>query len=590
MRFVTPDFAPSGGTLQQNTSVGDFDGDGNLDAITVNRGPDPVFGTGIGVSFGDGAGHLGATVTTHVGFGDGACDLAVGNWNSDGMDDVVVSGCVTSGAGDIVAFKSTGGGSFVETQRFAGLDVQLVAGDLNGDSKIDFVTSERGTPTVMTYLGKGNGTFKAPLTASPPFDSYDLEIGDVDDDGALDLIGADGGPIWTMLGDGDGTFGTQLYRFSDVVTGLELGVGDFDGDGTLDVATVDASGGHVGIGLGVGDGNFVDGDQISLGPQLVWVSAGRTTDDGSLDLVVGLDNDSNVSALLRGKGDGHFAKAANWVVGTAGLTTADFDGDDRQDLLAYAANGRGYLALAAGKGFRAAALTPGPLAEDLADVDGDGVLDKITGTTGLVRGSFKSQVIVQLGRGDGRFGKGIRSHVRNETVFSGIGDIEVADIDEDGTLDVVGGFNNFDPSAHNVFWMRGKGDGSFARATLSSVSSDAHVDVNSLAVADVDADGHVDIVANDTARLMVRLGTGTGTFSASIPSGVGSRNDQSKLVGDFTGDGVADVVTTVLTGTEDVGKVEIRLQRGGRHRELHPDADPNRRLQPRQRRTGRPER
>jgi FG-GAP-like repeat len=562
VKFVSPNFASTGGVLPQHSSVGDFNGDGKLDAVTVNEGPIPLFGEGIGVSLGDGAGGLGAPVATDVGMGYGACDLAVGDWNGDDMDDLVVIGCVTSGPGNIVSLVATGGGHFAATQSWVGADVQLAAGDFNGDGKGDFVTSEHGSPMVRTYLGKGGGTFKAPLTNSPSFDSYDLETADFNNDGKLDLVGASGGPVWTMLGVGDGTFASQQFRFSDVLSGIELAVADFTKDGKLDVAVVDASGGHVGIGIGTGTGKFTDGDQIVVSPlQVVWVAAGLVTNDGNADLVVGLDNDTRVSALLRGNGLGHFAKATHWVVGTAGLTLADFNADGRADLLSFVGDGRAYVSLAQGRGFRAALLTPGPGSEDVVDLNGDGVVDKVSGTTGLLHGAFMSQVIVQLGLGDGRFGRSILSHVRDDKVASGIGDIDVADINEDGIPDVAGGFENFEPVVSTLFWMVGNGDGSFRKATLSDVG-DVHADVNAMALADVNSDGHVDIVANDGSQLVTRLGTGHGTFGALIRSGKGSGSNQSVLVGDFTGDGVTDVVTAVVTGNEDFGSGEIRLLKG----------------------------
>ena len=561
-KFVTPDAAPAGGTLPQRTASGDFNGDGKRDAVTVNEGPSTVFGPGIGVSLGDGKGNLGPTVTTEVGGNDGACDLAVADWNGDALDDLVVLGCVTSGPGNLVALISSGDGTFTTSQTWAGTDVQIVAGDFNRDGKADFVTSAKGTARVTTYLGKGNGTFNAPVAVTPSFDSYDLEAGDVNNDGKLDLIGASGGPTWTMLGAGDGSFGAQKFHASNVVTGIELAVADFNNDDKLDVAVVDASGGHVGIGIGVGDGTFADGDQISTQTtQAVWIVAGTFTKDGDVDLVAALAADSNSATLLAGKGNGHFAKGADWVVGSNGLSSADFDQNGRTDLVAVDPVGLTYLSVAQGKGFYAPALSRGPNSHDLVDLDNDGDLDKVSGASGLVHGGFLSEMIVQLGDGHGHFGKAITSHVRGETYGSFIGDIDLADINGDGVLDVVGGFDNFQPSPNNLFWALGKGDGSFGKATLSTVG-ETNADVDAVAAADVNADGKIDIVANNLSKMVVKLGTGTGSFGAPIASGVGSAANRAVLVADFTGDGVVDVVTTVRTGSEDFGSGEIRLQKG----------------------------
>lgn len=560
--FATPDFALTSGSLPQRTAVGDFDGDGNLDAVTVNQGPASVFGEAIGVSLGDGTGKLGPTVETALGDNEGACDLAVGDWNGDATDDLVVIACDTGGTGDIVALVATGGGHFQQTQSWIGSDLQLVAGDFNGDAKDDFVTSNRGTALVRTYLGKGNGTFKAPLSVSPSFDSYDLETADLDGDHALDLVGAAGGPVWSMLGNGDGTFAVQSFHASSVLTGIELAIGDLDGDGDPDVAVVDASGGHVGIGLGTGTGTFTDGQQVTLGTrQALWVAAGKVTGDGKADLVAGLDNDSTATALLRGRGDGTVAKATVWVTGSDGLTTADLTGDGRDDLVTIVPSGRVYLNVASGKGFRAPRIARGPNSEDIVDLNGDGHVDKVTGATQCCAGGITSQLIVQLGKGNGRFGKAIVTEVRQERASSGLDDIAVADINEDGILDVVGGFENFQPENTNIFWALGKGDGTFKKVTLST-AGDTNADVVALAAADVNADGHVDIVANNLANMTVRLGKGDGTFQGAIASGVGSGSNRAVLVADVTGDADVDVVTMVRTGGEDFGKGEIRLQQG----------------------------
>jgi hypothetical protein len=560
--FVTPDYAPASGFLPQQTAAGDFTGDGVLDAVSVNQGPSSVFGKGIGVSVGNGKGGLSKTVQTDLGDGEGACDLAVGDWNGDAMSDLVVLECTTGGEGNIVAMVSTGGGHFEKTQSWAGAKVQLVAADVNLDGKTDFVTSARGSAQVRTYLGNGNGKFQAPLSMAPSFDSYDLELADLNGDGLPDLVGASGGPVWSMLGKGDGTFKDQVFRGSSVLTGIELAVADLNGDDHLDVAVVDASGGHLGVGLGTGTGAFTDGQQVALGTrQAIWVAAGRVTSDGNADIVAGLDNDSTATALLRGHGDGTLSAPTTWVTGAAGLTVADFTQDGRQDLLTLVPSGRVYLNVAAGGGFRSPQVTSGPNAEDVADLNGDGHVDKISGVTACCTGGITSQLIVQLGDGSGHFGKQIVTHVRAEQAGAGLDDIAVADINEDGIPDVVGGFENFQPQPSNVFWAIGKGNGTFKKPTLSS-SGDANADVPAVTAADVNGDGHVDLVANDLAHLVVRLGNGTAGFDAPIASGVANGADRAVLVSDVTGDGVADIVTMVRTGNEDFGSGEIRLERG----------------------------
>jgi hypothetical protein len=206
-------------------------------------------------------------------------------------------------------------------------------------------------------------------------------------------------------------------------------------------------------------------------------------------------------------------------------------------------------------------VTPGPNSEDIVDVNGDGHVDKVSGVTACCTGGITSQIVVQLGDGAGGFGKPIVTHVRSEQAGSGVDDIAVADINEDGIPDVVGGFDNFQPAPSNIFWSIGKGNGAFKKPTLST-SGDANADVPAVAVSDVNNDGNLDIVANDLAHVAVRLGNGSGGFAAPIASGVGSGANRKVMVTDVTGDGVVDVVTTVRKGSEDFGLGEIRLQQG----------------------------
>jgi hypothetical protein len=109
--------------------------------------------------------------------------------------------------------------------------------------------------------------------------------------------------------------------------------------------------------------------------------------------------------------------------------------------------------------------------------------------------------------------------------------------------------------------MVGSGNGRFGSAVLGT-TGDVHADVNAIAAADVNSDHHLDIVANDLAHLVVKLGNGKGAFAAPRTSGAASGSDRSVLVDDFTGDGIVDVVTTVRTGNEDFGHGQIRLQKG----------------------------
>jgi hypothetical protein len=165
---------------------------------------------------------------------------------------------------------------------------------------------------------------------------------------------------------------------------LNLAVADLNGDSKLDVAVVDASGGDVQIGLGVGDGKFTAFKMykdVSFGT--LWIAAGDWTGDGKPDLIVNNEysGESNIIVLMKGKGDGTFGKFTYWVTGNDDPRPAQLDGDGLLDLITLSSDfSQVYLTLNAGGGkFKA------PLSTKVAtlgsptkgDVNGDGKLDLV---------------------------------------------------------------------------------------------------------------------------------------------------------------------------------------------------------------------
>jgi hypothetical protein len=221
-----------------------------------------------------------------------------------------------------------------------------------------------------------------------------------------------------------------------------------------------------------------------------------------------------------------------------------------------------HATVATNHGLKAARLRHGGSPQVAADLNNDGKLDKVRGGTGIVRpGVLRSDILAQLNLGAGHFGKQVVSRVRIETAASGIGSIGLADIDEDGILDLVGGFTNFQPSLNNLFWMIGKGNGAFGKPTLST-TGDIHADVESLGLGDVNTDGHIDIVSHTNSALSTRLGKGNGSFRQPIVSGFSGPSQPATMVADFTGDGVLDTVAVRRTGSEDFSSGDIYLEQG----------------------------
>jgi hypothetical protein len=288
-------------------------------------------------------------------------------------------------------------------------DWGLAAADVNGDGKIDLVTSAEGD-SIQVMPGNGDGTFGAPITSPCDCDSLNaFLLVDVNNDGKADIIWATNsiGNISVMLGNGDGTFQTSKNYPADY-NPFFIVAGDFNGDGKLDLALIcsgTASAPVLDVLLGNGDGTFQApvSYAIGLGGGAV---VGDFNGDGILDLAAGGTDGINV---LIGKGDGTFRKAV-LIPGpySAALAAADFNGDGILDLATV--SDKAYVLLGKGDGsFQTAGSSAGgpyPRSLVAADLNGDGILDLAMPENGSFTKSTEVAVgfvLTLLGKGDGTF-------------------------------------------------------------------------------------------------------------------------------------------------------------------------------------------
>lgn len=269
-------------------------------------------------------------------------DMVSADFNGDGIPDLAVADAYTS-AGGINILLGKGDGTFSAA---TGSPISMkpspdavVAGDFNGDGKIDLLTINRSTTSASLLLGNGDGTFTvagAPIAlAQTP--SY-LATGDFNGDGRLDVAISNGNnnSVTILLGNGDGTFAQVPSLPATGTSPGPIAVADFNGDGNLDLAVTNASN-SVTVLLGHGDGTFTaaPNSPVPVGTLPTGIVAADFNSNGKTDLAVANGSGNSVSILL-GNGDGTFTLASGSPVsvGNAPFTEVpgDFNGDGKLDL------------------------------------------------------------------------------------------------------------------------------------------------------------------------------------------------------------------------------------------------------------------
>jgi hypothetical protein len=589
-------------TSPSGFAVGDLDGDGRVDVVTVGDGLGVYLGQGDG-SFsartrytcgkgarsvavsdlnGDGrpdivtANHDANTISLLLGKGDGtfapSADFAtgvspstvlVGDVDGDGKPDVVT----VNDASDwslISVLRGAGNGKLVDHVDTEGTDVQhtttAVLGELNGDGKLDIVVSSVDATKVM--LGKGDGRFAAPVSGTWGNVAHSLVLSDVNRDGKPDIVVLMAGAVRVLLGQGNGAFAAALDSptSSDAVAAA---VGDVDGDGNPDVvltmATASFEVGAVGVLLGNGHGTFGGDRNYPSASHAGLLALGDVNGDGKLDVVTASEVGDSVSVLV-GDGHGTLAASVSYPVGKDPIAIAlgDVNGDGNLDIVtANAVPGDTDLSTVTlwfGRGDgsfggrKELPMNRKPTALALGDLDADGNLD-------LVVTSDYRYLSVLLGKGSGSF-----AAAEEYEVGAKPSSVVLADLDGNGTVDIVtanAGYE-FDGS---ISVLLGSGDGSFP-----STTDYAHSGNSAFAVADLDGDGVLDIVTVDammkSRSVDVFFGKGDGTF-ADKPVAYPTKTSKgyALVVGDLDGDGRPDVVSadsdpavlSVLLGDQDGG-------------------------------------
>ena len=293
-------------------------------------------------------------------------------------------------------------------------------------------------------------------------------------------------------------------------------------------------------------GQFLEAPQYPVGASPQAVAFGDFRNDGNLDVVVansGNPGGNSISVLL-GNGDGTFQAQTVYTTDTApeGIAVGDFNGDGYKDI-AVTNSGSNTVSIFLNKGDGTGTFLPKidtatgkqPQGVAVGDFNGDGNLDL------AVTNASDGTVGVLLGKGNGTFSAQVPYTTGFNPWSIAVGCVH-AKLAGCTVMDlVVANKNNNDA----ISVLLGNGDGTF-KSQLQSTTGSTPV---SVALADFNGDGYLDVAVADQAgnAVSVMLGIGTGSFpthveypTAAFPTAV--------AVGDFNHDGNMDLAVSAGNG------------------------------------------
>lgn len=551
-------------------TLADWSGDGRCDLIAVNYGS-PYFS----VLRGRGDGSFDPPFSVPA--SSWAISAAVRDVDRDGRAEVAISYDRCNSL-SLFRAESPAGPTYVgEIGIRWGAEVAAL-GDLDGDPWPDLAVAT--SQSAVTVVPNSAGRFSS-WTDLPGLGlSTDLELADLDADGRDEAVAiSNSNDAATVVRRGeDGAWRADHYGTSPAPAWLA--VADFDGDGHRDVVSAEYYGGTLDILWGEGDGRLRSSREFSTGSMPCGVSAADVDGDGRLDLIVPTPRVDRV-CVLPGLGERGFSTLVQYEVGYAPVfaTAGDLTGDGRPEIVAANQESGGITVLTndgAGRFLARTDIATGsqPFCVAIGDLDGDGRND-------VAVANYKSNTLSLLRNVGGG------ALVLWQTLYTGVGPTGVTfgDLDSDLDLDIV--VTCYDGNLVELLWNDGSGgfprgsvlsaDSGPWRATVVPSPTGGHSDVlvvnrktsslsrysweaslgayvlqdiynvganpSSVVGADLNDDGRPDFVVSlfNQAALAILASDAHGGLSPAVlvPAGLWP---EALLAGDFTGDGVTDLV------------------------------------------------
>ncbi|MBK8340854.1 MAG: T9SS type A sorting domain-containing protein [Flavobacteriales bacterium] len=446
---------------------------------------------------------------------------------------------------------------------------RVLSGDMDGDGDIDPLVYNSASNINNYYLcwfeNQGGGAFgprQVVFTGYALSTATNLLVRDMDVDGDGDLI-ADGN--W-YSNDGTGLV-TLVGPYSPVGNAAHL-LEDLDGDGDTDDIVRQAN--SINLLINNGGGSFAVGAAIGPSGITTSLAVSRADLDGDAlpDLMIGGTNAQMGWYKNLGGGNYGTQQAVNPLAQPSTPFCGDVDADGDADLIAFGLPGGTVWFANDGLGtFSLGDTIPSGVPEALADFDGDGDVDfsapsgtscdvkMLRNNNGLSWTTVNAETVSGYNlvntsyatgdlNGDGaadllacsgmdlagwfpNLGNGsIAPRARFCSTMAGAFDLSAGDIDLDGDKDLVTASYYGDW----VCWYPNNGDGTFQAQRVVTENANQ---VSTSRLADLDADGLLDIITNKSDRAIIWNNNNGSSWTPDTLPGLGASRCEVDLDGDL---------------------------------------------------------
>lgn len=549
------------GSNPQTIHYGDLDGDGKLDLVVTN-----LWDNTISI-------YRNTSTIGTISFAakvDYPTDLnpayaAIGDFDNDGKSDIAVanySGSLTSNDGTVSIYKNISSGSgtinfATRTNLITGQRPLCIAlGDLDGDSKLDLAVTNWETGSISVFrnlssLGNIAFTTKSDLTTNQ--NPLYVAMGDLDGDAKLDIAVASSNRLSVLKNRssfGNISFDTK-QDFIPEGSPVSVDIDDLNGDGKPDITVVQvgSNGNQISLFNNTSVSGSIDFDEkvsLSTGLSPYQVMIADLNGDGKSDIVT-VNSESNTISIL--KSSPSFVNALPPPIITSFVPLSANIGTN------ITINGSGFNAVAdnnmvffggvKSKVIAASAtklIVEVPLGASYGPI---AVMNKGTLQTGVSNAIFNPIFYPNKSSLTYKDFATFQS-IRTGEFLSSTRDVETADIDGDGKLEMLTVNTDYDNPMISILRNKSKVDSVSFDVILNIVTNKLP---RKLKLADIDQDGKLDLIIIDGFNEEVSIYKNNSTigsfaFGNKISYSIGT-SPSALSIADVDGDGLLDVLVSI---------------------------------------------